>query len=59
MESLSVSFGRDYNHPLRNKFEFCIFDGETLVERQSGFSSTAQAKRAGLKRADELISVAA
>lgn len=46
-----LSAGKDYNHTL-GRYEYVLFaDDETVVARQSGFTSKAQAVRAGRKAA--------
>lgn len=50
-----MSFGKDYNSPLR-VYEWVLFDeDESVVERKSGYRSTAAAKKAGARRAAELL----
>lgn len=46
-EPLTMSVGRDYNHPLR-RYEYVIFRGDNVAARSTGFLSAATARRAGL-----------
>lgn len=51
MESgtLYLSVGRDYR--VHGKYEFVVYRGEDIVARKGMFTSSSQAKRAGLKAA--------
>ena len=51
--SLTMSVGRDYNHPLHGRYEFVLWEGEKLVTRGSGFKSKGTAMTAGKKAAAE------
>lgn len=53
MDRLTVSTGRDYRHSVG--YEYCVFDGDTLIERAGPFKNNAQAKRHGAKRAADII----
>lgn len=53
MNDISISWGKDHQHPLR-RYEYTIFSGEKLVARKGGFLTPKQAKTAGLKAAADL-----
>ena len=50
---ITMAAGRDYN--TYNKYEFVVYDGENIVARKGGFSSSAAAKKAGIKAANDYI----
>ncbi len=52
--NLSMTVGRDYNCGLATRFEYVIFDGETVVARAGVYKSSAQAKREGIRVAQAL-----
>ena len=54
---ITMAAGRDYN--TYNKYEFVVYDGENIVARKGGFSSSAAAKKAGIKAANDYIAKAA
>lgn len=54
MDNLSISVGRDYASGLHGRFEYAIFDGESLIARKGLFKSSAQAKREAIRAATEL-----
>lgn len=49
--TLYVSAGRDYNHPLHGRYEYVIYLGEEVIARKSGFTSKKQALTHGVKHA--------
>lgn len=49
MENLTMSVGRDYNS--NSKYEYVIYSGENVVARKGFFTTSTQAKRAGLRAA--------
>lgn len=49
----SISVGRDYR--TGSKYEYVIFRNEEVVRREGFFSTSTQAKRAGLKAARALL----
>ncbi len=53
MDNLSMSVGRDYR--TNSAYEYVIFQNEEIVKREGFFRSSTQAKRAGLKAAQEII----
>ena len=53
MQNLTMSVGRDYR--TGSKYEYVIFDNEEVVARQGFFTTSTQAKRAGLKAAQALM----
>lgn len=57
-ERLQISAGRDYNSGRYGIYEFCIFDGDDLILRGSGFKSKAQAVRAAKKAAEPMLAEA-
>jgi hypothetical protein len=54
---LSMSVGRDYR--TNSKYEYVIFEGEKVVQREGYYTTSTQAKRAGLKAANLLLDSAA
>jgi hypothetical protein len=54
MDGLSMSVGRDYRSG--SAYEYVIYRSEEVVARQGFFRGYAQAKRAGLKAAEQLES---
>ena len=52
MAKITMSVGRDYRSSSR--YEYVIFAGENVVQREGFFSISTQAKRAGLKAAESL-----
>lgn len=55
-ESLNLSCGRDYN--TYNRYEYCLFSDDELVARKGGFKANAQAKKAGVAAAQDLLAPA-
>lgn len=51
-ETLFLSVGRA---PTWYSYEYVIFHGDNVVAREQGFTTRAQAKRAGMKKADTLL----
>ena len=49
---LTMSVGRDYR--TSTKFEYVIFEDEEVVARKGFFTSSTQAKRAGIKAAEAI-----
>jgi len=49
--AVTVSWGRDYRTSLHNRYEYCVFEGESIVLREGSYSSSAAAKRAGIRAA--------
>lgn len=52
MGSLTMSVGRDYR--TNSKYEYVIYKDEEIVAREGYFTTSTQAKRAGLKAAARL-----
>lgn len=56
-ENLSLTVGRDYR--TSDRYEFVLMNGNDddaeIVERKGFFTSSAQARRAGLKAAEALL----
>lgn len=53
-ETLSVSYGRDYNsHGC--VYEYCVFCGDDLIARKGGFKSTSAARKAGEAAAHAIL----
>jgi len=50
---LTLSTGRDYRYGIG--YEYCIFDGELLVDRAGPFKTNAKAKSAGKARCADLL----
>jgi hypothetical protein len=49
---ISMTVARDYR--TYNKYEYVLFEDEEIVARAGFFASSAQAKRAGFKKAAEI-----
>lgn len=54
--NLSMSVGRDYRGG-GSQYEYVIYEDEKVVARQGFFPRYSQAKRAGLKKAEELHAI--
>ena len=55
-----LSAGIAYNYPLHGRYEYVLFaDDETVVAREAGFKSKAQAVRAGRRKAADMLSIPA
>jgi len=51
-ENLTISAGRDFNR--FRVYEYCLFRGEQLIHRATGFATKKAAQRAALKYATSI-----